>query len=117
MAWETTESGLIAELKVKRFARYIVAGFLACWLAGWTVGETFAIGVLAVGAWSLVTGRPPGFGHEPITATAALAVGLFLLIWLSFWTLGGIAAGRELLRLLFGRDRFMVRPDGLQIEH
>jgi len=40
-----------------------------------------------------------------------------MLIWLLFWTLGGIAASRELLRLLFGRDRFVVRNDGLEIEH
>jgi hypothetical protein len=117
MAWEPTGTGLIAQLKVKGFARFIGAGFLACWLAGWAVGETFAIRVLAAGAWSMITGRAPGVGQEPITLTAALPVGLFLLVWLSLWTLGGIAAGRELLRLLFGRDRFVARPDGLEIEH
>jgi hypothetical protein len=31
-------------------------------------------------------------------------MGLFLLLWLSFWTLGGFLAGREFLRLLFGCD-------------
>jgi hypothetical protein len=117
MAWEPTGTGLIAQLQVKGFARFISGGFLACWLAGWAVGETFAIRVLAAGAWSMVTGRVPGAGQEPITLTASLPAGLFLLVWLSLWTLGGIAAGRELLRLLFGRDRFVARPDGLEIEH
>src|SRR5262249_9593115 len=39
-----------------------------------------------------------------------------LRFWLTLWTFGGIAAGRELLRLLFGRDRFLVNYDGLEVE-
>jgi hypothetical protein len=117
MASEMSEIGLTVELKVKGFGRFIGAGFLTCWLAGWAVGETVAISVLAVGAWSIVTKRPPGVGHDPVSLMAALPIGLFLLVWLTFWTFGGIAAGRELLQLLFGRDRFTVQHDGLVIEH
>ena len=46
----------------------------------------------------------------------AVAAGVFLLFWLTLWTFGGIAAGCELLRLLFGRDRFLANYDGLKVE-
>jgi hypothetical protein len=46
----------------------------------------------------------------------AIAAGVFLLFWLALWTFGGIAAGRELLRLLFGRDCFRVNYDSLEVE-
>src|SRR5580765_1157950 len=117
MAWETSASGSVFELKVQGFGRFIGAAFLATWLAGWAAGEAFALSILAFGGWSLVTGRPPGVGHQPVTLIAALPVGLFLLIWLFFWTIGGIAAGRELLRLLYGRDRFVIRQGDLEVEH
>jgi len=83
---------------------------------GWAVGEVVALSIVLTGAWSLVTGRPFGSGDDPVTLAVALPVGLFLLLWLTFWTFGGFLAGRELLRVLFGRDRLVVRHDGLEIE-
>lgn len=90
--------------------------FLTVWLMFWVVGESLVLWILIRGAWALLTGQPPGAGRAPLEAAPALGVGLFLLCWVSFWTLGGVVAGREWLRLLFGRDRLIVRPDGLEIE-
>src|SRR5262245_63660346 len=42
-------------------------------------------------------------------------VGAFLLVWLSIWTLGGLAAGSELLRLLWGVDHINVDGRGLRV--
>src|SRR5881396_2695801 len=98
MMLEQTGSGWETRLKINGASRFLGAPFLAFWLAGWAVGEVFALSLLAVGACSLVTGRPPGSGHNPLTLGVALPVGLFLLFWLTFWTFGGFLAGRELLR-------------------
>jgi hypothetical protein len=68
------------------------------------------------GAYSLLTGRSLGGHHEPLSVGIAIAAGVFLLFWLTLWTFAGIAAGRELLRSLFGCDRFLVNNDGLEVE-
>ena len=66
------------------------------------------------GGRSLLTGRPIKPGHQPFAPKAALPVGLFLLFGLTFWTFGGLMALRELLRLLFGRDRILAAAGGLK---
>src|SRR3954466_11119968 len=112
MTVERTPDGLAMRLGVAGIGRFIGAAFLGVWLTGWAAGEGFALWILGRGACSFITGRPPGVGHEPVGAIAALGAGLFLLAWLTLWTFGGIAAGREFLRMLFGRDVLLVRPDG-----
>jgi hypothetical protein len=117
MKIERTGAGLEARLAMAGISRFFSAAFLAVWLAGWAVGEAFAVWLLSVGAWSLLTGHPPEAGREPLRPEVALPIGLFLLFWLALWTLGGVMAGRELLRLLFGRDCVRVGNDALEIEH
>ena len=73
--------------------------------------------VLAKGSWALLTSRPPEPGREPLALCVALPLGLFLLFWLAFWTLGGLAAGHELLRLLFARDRIVAGFEGTEAVH
>lgn len=117
MKLERTSEGLNAELRVTGISRYFGAAFLAFWLVGWAVGEAIVLWILAVGAWSLFTGRPPEPGRQPFAPAAALPTGLFLLFWVTLWTFGGLMAVRELLRLLFGRDRMLATEGGLEIEH
>ena len=112
---QRTESGMEARLKVAGFGRFIGAAFLSFWLAGWAAGEAFALWMLGAGAYSLFTGRSPLSHHQPSSVIFALAAGGFLLFWLSLWTLGGIAAGHGLLRLMFGRDHLLANHDGFQI--
>ncbi len=117
MRSQRTAAELEAQLDVTGIGRFFSAGFLAFWLAGWAVGEAFALWFLGVGARSLLTGQPPEPGREPLRPELALPVGLFLLLWLLLWTLGGVMAGRELLRILFGRDRIRLGYEALEIEH
>ncbi len=98
------------------YGRFVSAAFLSVWLTGWALGETFVLGILGLGAWSLLTGQPPGTGRAPLHWEAALPTGLFLLLWLALWTLGGWAAGRELLRIIFGRDAIRAGADALEVE-
>ncbi len=113
MIVERTTEGLTARLAPRGAGRFAGAGFLALWLAGWAVGETIVIGILGGGAWALATGRPLGNAESAPGLAGALATGTFLLVWLAFWTLGGTLAARELLRLAWSEQRFVVGPEGL----
>lgn len=113
----TERTGLEAHLAIQGVGRFFSAAFLTVWLAGWVVGETFALWFLSVGAYALTTGELSGAGSKPISPGVVMFAGLFLLVWLTLWTIGGLAAGRELLRLLFGRDRILAHHDGLEVEH
>lgn len=112
-----TPEGFEATLRPAGLQRWTGATFLTVWLTFWAFGEVFVVCILAGGAWALFTGRPPRLGQSPLELGPALAVGLFLLCWLAFWTLGGFAAGQEWLRLLFGRDRLATKQDGIEITH
>jgi hypothetical protein len=90
------------------------AAFLAFWLCGWVVGEGFALFMLGAGATALVNGVPVS-GKQPLMLGPALVIGSFLLLWLSFWTFGGIMAMRELLHSLWAKDRLAISPDGLMV--
>lgn len=85
------------------------------WLCGWLAGELFALMVLVIGSYALVTGQPPPGMTEPLQIGPALAGGGFLLIWLTIWTIGGYAAMRELLRLVWAEDRIVVQPRALVV--
>ena len=67
--------------------------FLTFWLIGWTFGELAAIN-------ELVTNRTN-------------AVDLFLLVWITLWTIGGATAWLTILWIIFGRE--IITTDGQQI--
>jgi len=117
MKVEQTGTGLEARLDIRGIGRFFGAAFLCVWLAGWAVGESVVLWIVGKGAWSLLTGQAFGSGDKPVHFGVAMIVGLFLVVWLFFWTLGGMAAGGELLRLLFGRDIVLAGDDGLEIKH
>ncbi len=108
--------GREAELRSHGFGRWTSILFLVVWLSIWACGEAIVTWMLVKGAWALVTGTPPAPGRTVLPTGAALATGVFLLGWLAFWTLGGILAGRELLRLMFGRDRIRLKEHEVEIE-
>ena len=117
MIGESTAEGWEARLLPRGAGRFVAAGFLGFWLCGWAVGEVFALTFLFMGARALITGEPPRPGAGPLAPGPALAVGGFLLVWLTLWTFGGIAAMGELLRSLWSDDRVAVGPDGLTVRH
>jgi hypothetical protein len=115
MIGERTNEGWQLRLRSRGVGRYVGASFLAFWLCGWVAGEAFALWILIVGAIALLTGRPPEPGREPLDPGPAVMTGAFLLIWLTIWTFGGIAAIAELLRLLWGDDRITVSSGRLTV--
>jgi hypothetical protein len=100
--------------------RYFEVIFLTCWLAGWTVGEAFG-GFFALAMIARVIARAL---HLPVPVSRAMesvdgAPSFFLtfaIIWLLFWTFGGVAVAWHLLRTLAGQDRVQLTPDGLRLE-
>ncbi|HZE19031.1 MAG TPA: hypothetical protein VE402_02815, partial [Candidatus Angelobacter sp.] len=107
--------GWSVSLKPRGAARFFTAAFLLFWLCGWAVGEGLALWLLGKGAVALMMGEPPGPGHAPLQIGPAVAIGAFLLVWLFFWTLGGIAAMSELMRMVWSEDRLIVHGAGLAV--
>ncbi len=117
MKQERTVSGWQGSITSGGFARFFDAAFLSLWLVFWFLGEAFAIWILIEGALSLITGKAPTLSEEPVDPHSAVPIAIFLLIWLTLWTFGGIMAIRELLRTVGGEDIIRVRPDVLEVEH
>jgi hypothetical protein len=113
-------AGSTASLRPSGIARYFGAAFLLVWLGGWALGEAFALGFLFFIVRSVVSsaaGVPwPIPGGEWIAGGAAGLVFLFLLIWLTLWTFGGVAAITELLRSLAGEDTVSVQMSGVELQ-
>ena len=92
MAIDRTTEGLEVRLKSSGAGRYVSSAFLAFWLCGWAVGEALVLWILVKGAWALLTGSPPDPGRAPLQAGPAVMVGVFLIAWLTMWTVGGTGA-------------------------
>ena len=105
--------GLEVRLRPRGLGRFVTAAFLSVWLCGWTAGEGFALYMLYGMARAALTGEP--MRGTPRSMAAALAIGGFLLLWVSLWTLGGVMAIRELLRSVWAEDRIVMRPDRVAI--
>jgi len=112
---EQTMAGLEARLKPHGVGRWGGVAFLSVWLCFWLVGEVVVLGILLAGGWALVTGQPFGSGNTPLETGPALFAGVFMLVWVTFWTFGGLMAWHELFRLAWSSDRLLARSDGLEV--
>jgi hypothetical protein len=99
--------------------RYFTAAFLGLWLIGWAVGEVVVLAVLAliVAAPFLREGGAdlPEFLESWKNAGPPLFVFVFLLVWVTFWTIAGYAAMTHFLRSLAGKDRLRLLPVGVEL--
>jgi hypothetical protein len=121
----TIGEGLEPHLDVKSFrpagfGRYVVAAFLAVWLAGWLVGEVFALGALVAIVASLIGAFPESLpssivGADIVKTSGVTFVILFLLVWLTFWTFGGVAALTHAMRSIAGEDLIALTPSGFEV--
>jgi hypothetical protein len=98
--------------------RYFIAAFLLLWLVGWAVGEGVALFAVAAILLKLIGGAPPGMPawfDNPVGSGVVAFVILFLGLWLTFWTVGGIAAWTHFIRSLWGEDTIALTPEGVEI--
>jgi hypothetical protein len=112
-----TPDGLVVRSRPDGVGRIGGALFLAIWLCFWLVGETVVLGVLVSGASVLLTGHELSGAPRMIELLPALGVGGFMLVWITFWTFGGVMALLELLRLISSEEKLLVGPDALTIGH
>lgn len=115
MLGERIPEGWLVRLRPCGAGRFVSAAFLCFWLCGWAVGEFIVLSILAKGVLAIMTGMPPDPGANPLEVGPALGVGVFLLFWLGLWTLGGVAAMYEVLRLLWSEDRLIAHAGGLTV--
>ena len=119
---EKMNSGSTRSLRPTGIGRYVIVAFLSVWLVGWIVGEVFAITILGA-LFSSIAGAFPE--HRPAWSAdffvgswagggVAFAL-LVLLVWLTFWTIGGIAALTQLMRSLVGEDVIGLTPSGFDL--
>ena len=87
---------ILCPVKANWGLRLFIVLFLGGWLAGWAVGEVFAIRAL-------------------FSADTPLVARLFLFVWLCLWTFGGIAAlGFMAAALVRPRpEKLVLRPRDL----
>jgi len=76
--------------------------FLGVWLVGWLAGEVTALARLA---------RLAG-----IASAGNVAADLFLLVWLTFWTIGGYFAAYTWLWMLVGKERILMGASTLCVK-
>jgi hypothetical protein len=109
----------IFSLKPAGWSRYIEIVFLGIWLTGWLAGEvvmTIVFGGMLAGMIAAAFGVTLSFASRLTPDGSAPFLVLFMLVWLTMWTIGGIAAGTQFLRGLAGRDVVSVSPPGLDID-
>lgn len=99
-------------------ARLVPAAFLSFWLCGWAAGEWFAGGTLIKGLVPLIAPHA-SLGWLPhsrpdLPSSTPVPVLLFLGVWVTMWTFGGVMAMSFLALLLFGTP--YVRWDSEQVE-
>ena len=105
------------QLRATHWSRYLDAIFLLVWLVFWVVGEVVALALVAwmiASALSAALGRPALIASwAPPTDGSVTLFLFFLLVWLTLWTVGGIAAGTQLLRRLGGEDSIDATTNGV----
>lgn len=75
--------------------RLALVAFLLVWLGGWAAGEWFAL-------------------SEILRSGSPLAVDLFLIVWASIWTLGGLGVLAVVGWQLFGVEKlFLIEGGGI----
>ena len=82
------------------------------------MGEVFAITMLGALFSSIAGAFPehlPAWSADLVTTGGAAFALLFLLFWLTLWTVGGIAAVTQLMRSLVGEDVIGVTDSGLEV--
>jgi hypothetical protein len=113
-------SGSTTSLRPSGMGRYFNAAFLSVWLVGWSVGEVVAITMLGAIFSSVAGAFPehlPARSAELVTNGESAFLLLFLLVWLTFWTIGGIAALTHLMRSLVGEDVIGLTDSGFELVH
>ena len=111
---------LPAALYPRGLGRFVDAAFMTVWLAMWVVGEVavlFLTGSTIVSLIATVLSLSlPSFFPKVSDPGVAGGFLLFGMLFLTLWTVGGIAAGMHLFRSVAGEDRVWLTSELLVIQ-
>jgi hypothetical protein len=100
---------LPAALYTRGFKRFIDGALASGWLVTWVFGEIAVLGLISTTIVSLIdmvvsVPLPASFPRviDPGVASGFL---LFGTVFLTMWTVGGLAVGKHLFRSVLGEDR------------
>jgi hypothetical protein len=93
---------------------YFTMFFLGIWLVGWTFGEVMVGGIVIAGILKLLSGT----SEISMSGLAGIAGGggLFMLVWLTFWTIGGAFAIYTFLWQLVGKEIVEISYEAIKIQ-
>jgi hypothetical protein len=110
--------GTTTSLRPSGFGRHVVAAFLGLWLCGWLLGEVLVATAL-VTVLSSMAGLPfdwlPNWGRNLRESSGAMVAIPFMLLWLTLWTVGGLAALTAFVRSIAGEDAIALTPLGFEL--
>ena len=102
-------------LRARGVGRFFMAAFLGVWLAMWVVGEAVGIGLLATVLLGGLAHKSVRQWPGDVPPEAFGVVLVFLLLWVTFWTFGGLTAIVHFLRSLAGADHVRMLADGFEL--
>jgi len=107
---ERTPTGMIFSIPSRK--NWFIILFLGFWLMGWAMGEITVLGILGAGIFEFLDGGIKGL----FEMGAETFGGVFLIIWLAGWTVGGAFAIYAWLWQVSGVERIIISGDSLKIE-
>lgn len=110
---------LPAALHPRGFGRFIDAFLMSCWLVIWAAGELAAVSLLCTTIVSLIAAILPLPLPEsfPLVSDLGVASGflLFGALFLTMWSVGGMAVSKHLFRNVAGEDRVWLTSESLVV--
>jgi hypothetical protein len=100
---EETERGVRIVFHPKR--EWGGVAFLSAWLCGWALGEVMATVMSAKMVSQILRGE----------GTASILPAAFVLLWLAFWTFGGVKAVQEVLKNIRSAERIEIDSERVRV--
>jgi hypothetical protein len=111
------DDGTSLKITIPSRKNYFAILFLGFWLVGWAIGEVVVGGLVILGIIGLLFNLPE-IGNIKIEGMAGMSFGgLFILVWLGGWTVGGGYALYTFLWHLAGKENIEINSDSLKIQH
>jgi hypothetical protein len=110
---------LPAALYPRGFGRFVDGLFMSCWLVIWVGGELAVVSLLGTTIVSLIAAILPLPLPEsfPLVSHLGAAAGflLFSALFLTMWSVGGVAVCKHLFRNVAGEDRVWLTSEFLVV--
>jgi hypothetical protein len=112
------EEGASLKITIPSRKNYFIIFFLGFWLTFWAFGEIMALGIVFGGILQLLfntSGVLPEIGAGGLAGL--LGGGVFMLVWLSGWTVGGGFVFYTFLWQLTGKENIEISHDIIKIQN